>query len=270
MVSDMTFQKICDVLNEQRIPFENKDIRTILDATMTSILRDGIPVFGIVSRAAGRQTGNGPSLFQMTFDARMAAEVVIDSDLMHLVQQLTQDIQERITQVVNELPPFATRDQRSDGKSIFVDARQYGPDANRFFGFLSQLGPNQWTSRYDMGVVDGYTPNSGTVKVSSDFNHARLKLMRRWMLEGVEDSWNVFSEKGYIRVDKMNQCSALVDTILDLRVCDTFGHGRPDGNASRKILPFFTTGKTVYVHQALPMLRQNSRSSIAPSRKNAI
>lgn len=149
MVSDMTFQKICDVLNEQRIPFENKDIHTILDATMTSILRDGIPVFGIVSRAAGRQTGNGPSLFQMTFDARMAAEVVIDSDLMHLVQQLTQDIQDRITQVVNELPPFATRDQRFDGKSIFVDARQYGPDANRFFGFLSQLGPNQWMSRYD-------------------------------------------------------------------------------------------------------------------------
>ena len=255
IVPDMTFQKICDVLNEQRIPFENKDIRTILDATMTSVLRDGIPVFGIVSRAAGRQTGNGPSLFQMTFDARMAAEVVIDSDMMHLVKQLTQDIQDRITQVVNELPPFATRDQRFDGKSIFVDARQYGPDANRFFGFLSQLGPNQWTSRYDMGVVDGYTPNSGTMRVSSDFNHARLKLMRRWMLEGVEDSRNVISEQGYIRVDKMNQCSELVSTILDLRVCDTFGHARPDGNSSRKLLPFFTTGKTVYVHQALPMLR---------------
>lgn len=255
MVPDMTFQKLCDLLNEQRIPFENKDIRTILDATMTSVLREGIPVFAIVNRAAGRQSGNGPSLFQMTFDARMAAEVVIDSDMMHLVSQLTQDIQDRITQVVNELPPFATRDQRFDGKSIFVDPRQYGSDANRFFGFLSQLRPNRWTSRYDMEVVDGYVPDSRVVKVSSDFNHARLKLMRRWMLESAEDPRNVISDKGYIRVEKMNQCSELVGTILDLRVCDTFGHSRPDGNSSRKLLPFFTTGKTVYVHQALPMLR---------------
>lgn len=57
---------------------------------------------------------------------------------------------------------------------------------------------------YDMGVVDGYIFNLGMVKVSSDFNYVCFKLMWWWMFEGVEDFWNVFLEKGYIWVDKMN------------------------------------------------------------------
>lgn len=263
MVQDMTYKKLCNVLNEQRIPFESKDIHTIIDATMSSVSREGIPVFAIVNQAGSRQAGNGISLFQMTFDARMAAEVVIDSDMKHLVSQLTQDIQDRITQVVIELPRYATRDERFDGKSISVNTTQYGSDANRFFGFLSQLRPNHWMAQCGMEVVEDYFPDSRMVKVSCDFNHARLKLMRRWMLECAEDPGNVLSDEGYIRVKKMDLCSVLVGTILNFRVCETFGHSRSEENSSRKLLPFFTTGKTVYVHQALPMLRLGIDEALA-------
>lgn len=255
VVHDMTYPRLRDVLNEHRIPFETKEIRSILEAMITSISRDGIPVVAVSNQPGSRQGGHGPSLFQMTFDARMAAEVVIDSEMMHLVNQLTLDIQTRIAQVVNELPPGSTRDERFNGKSIAVDCRQYGTDANRFFGFLGQLRPNRWASQCSTKVVDGYLPDSRSVKVSSDFNHARLKLMQRWLLECAEDPANVFAVLGYIRIPQMDQCSELVGTILNFRVCDTFGHSQPAENSAAGLLPFYKTGTTVYVHQALPILR---------------
>ena len=269
VLQDMTYTKLCDVLNEHRIPFESKDIRSIIEATMTSLSREGIPAFGMTNQAGSRQGGNGASLFQMTFDARMAAEVVIDSEMMHLVDQLTLDIQDRIVQVVDELPPGSVRDQRFDGKSITVDAGQYKSDATRFFGFLSQLRPNRWTSRNAAGVVLGYTPDSPCAKVSCDLNHARLKLMQRWMLDCARDPVNVLSDRGYIRVPNMDQCCELVDTILTFRVCDTFEHLQSAENSTRSLLPFFRTGTTVYVHQALPILRLGIEEALAERLRRA-
>ena len=269
VLQDMTYTKLCDVLNEHRIPFESKDIRSIMEATMTSLSREGVPAFGMTNQAGSRQGGNGASLFQMTFDARMAAEVVIDSEMMPLVDQLTLDIQDRIAQVVDELPAGSVRDQQFDGKSITVDARQYKSDATRFFGFLSQLPPNQWTSRNAAGVVLGYTPDSPCAKVSCDLNHARLKLMQRWMLDCARDLVNVLSDRGYIRVPNMDQCCELVDTILMFRVCDTFEHLQSAENLARSLLPFFRTGTIVYVHQALLILCLGIEEALAERLRRA-
>lgn len=258
VVPNMTLNRLVEVLNDERIPLEAKEIRNILEATMTSVTRDGIPALTITNQpgSRSREAGHGPSsLLQLSFDARMTAEVVIESDMMHLVNQLTVDIQEMITQVVNELPPHASHDPRFPGETITINSRPYGPDARRFFGFVNQLRPNKWTSRYADQVLTNFMPGSTSIQVSSDFNHARLKLMRRWLLECAEDPVNVLLDEGYVRVHQMNQCSVLVATILDVRVRETFRDLATEKDSRQSLLPFYKTGTTVYVHQALPILR---------------
>ena len=182
--------------------------------------------------------------FQLTFDAMMAAEVVIESDMMDLVSLLTNDVQDIITKVLRELPPNATHDPRLPGEMIAVDTGHYGINANRFFGFLSQVRPNRWTSRYAEQIVHNYTPNAKSAKVSIDFNHARLKLMRNWMLQCAEQSENVQREQGYIRVHQMDRCPVLVSTIVDVLVRDTFERIVSSGEQARTLLPFYKAGST--------------------------
>ena len=150
VVPDMTYTRICDVLNDRRIPFEAKEIENIVEAMTKSITRDGIHVITSTNHQGGRSrdAGHGTSFFQLNFDAKMAAEVVMGLDMMNLVTQLTDDIQNRITTVVNELGPNCTHDPRFPNEMITLDVSHYGVDNYRFFGFLSHLNPNKWTSRY--------------------------------------------------------------------------------------------------------------------------
>ena len=265
VVQDMTYARLCDVLNNDRIPFESKEIRGILEAMTNSITRDGIPAVTITNQSKNRTRdgGHATSFFQLTFDAMMAAEVVIESDMMDLVSLLTNDVQDIITKVLRELPPNATHDPRLPGEMIAVDTGHYGINANRFFGFLSQVRPNRWTSRYAEQIVHNYTPNAKSAKVSIDFNHARLKLMRNWMLQCAEQSENVQREQGYIRVHQMDRCPVLVSTIVDVLVRDTFERIVSSGEQARTLLPFYKAGSTVYVHQALPILRLGVEEAIA-------
>ena len=257
VVPDMTYTRICDVLNDRRISFEAKEIENIVEAMAKSITRDGIHVITSTNHQGGRSrdAGHGTSFFQLNFDAKMAAEVVMGLDMMNLVTQLTDDIQNRITTVVNELGPNCTHDPRFSNEMITLDVSHYGVDKNRFFGFLSHLNPNKWTSRYADKVIANFIPNAKSVQVSCDFNHARLKLMRNWMLQCSEDPRNVMQDKGYVKVHKMNQCAVLVATIIEVLVRHTFETVAGSNDPTRILLPFYKTDSTVYVHQALPILR---------------
>lgn len=258
VVQDMTYTRICDVLNDRRIPFEAKEIENIMKSMTDSIIRDDrVQVITMTDQPGNRSrdAGHGKSLFRLNFDARMAAEVVIGSDMMHLVTRLTEDIQQRITTVLDELAPGCTHDPRFPNEMITLDPSHYGIDHNRFFGFLSHLRPNKWTSRYAGQVIGTFTPNAKSIEVSVDFNHARLKLMRNWMLRCAEDPGNVMQDRGYVKVHQMNQCAVLVGTIIDILVRDTFETKAGSDDPTRTLLPFYNTDSTVYVHQALPILR---------------
>ena len=117
------------------------------------------------------------------------------------------------------------------------------------------LNPNKWTSRYADKVIANFIPNAKSVQVSCDFNHYRLKLIRNWMLQCSEDARNIMQDKGYVKAHKMNQCAVLVATIIEVLVCHTFETVAGSNDPTRTLLPFYKTGSTVYVHQALPILR---------------
>ena len=172
VVPDMTYTRICDVLNDRRMQFEAEEIANIVEAMMKSITRDGIHVNTSTNHQGGlsRDAGHATSFLQLNFDAKMAVEVVVN--------QLTDDIQNRITMVVNDLGPNCTHNPRFSNDIITLDVSHYGVDKNRFFGFLSHLNPNKWTSRYADKVIANFIPNAKSVQVSCDFNHSRLKLMR--------------------------------------------------------------------------------------------
>lgn len=271
VVPNMSYGRLCDVLNDQRIPFESKEIRSILEAMTNSIAREGIPVITVTNQQGSRSNngGNFTSSFQLAFDARMAAEVVIESVMMDLVNHLTEDIQDRITKVVDELAPGATRDPRFTNEMIKINTGDYGTRASRFFGFLGQIRPNGWTLRYAKEVVQSYDSNTRSVLVSVDFNHARVKLMTNWMVSNLENPKNVRQKEGYVRVRQMNQCAVLVATIVDLQVRDTFENGPASTSDNLGLLPFYQTGSTVYVHQAIPMLRLGTTEDVAARLRGA-
>ena len=152
---------------------------------------------------------------------------------------------------------------------IKIDTGDYGARASRFFGFLSQIRPNRWTLRYAKEVVQAYDSNARSVLVSVDFNHARLKLMTNWMVTNLENPKNVMQEEGYVRVHQMNKCAVLVATIVDVQVRDTFENGPASTSDNGALLPFYQTGSTVYVHQAVPMLRLGMTEDVAKRLRRA-
>ena len=79
--------------------------------------------------------------------------------------------------------------------------------------------------------------------------------MRRWMVRCAEDPKNVNTDNGYIRVHQVDRCPVLVSTIRDISVQDTFQGESASASDDGSLLPFYKAGSTVYVHQALLILR---------------
>ena len=224
---------------------------------MTSITREGIPVITRSNHYRGRpgETKHSASMFELSIDANAASELAIGSDMLNLVTKLTGDIQERITKAARESQSPAVLDRWFRDEMVDIETKRYGTNANRFFGFLSHLIPNRWASRYAQQVVGNCEGNAKFIQVSSDFSHAQLKLMRRWMVQCAEDPKNVNTDNGYIRVYQVDRCPVLVATIRDVSVQDTFQGELASASDDGSLLPFYKAGSTVYVHQALLILR---------------
>ena len=257
VVPNVTYARLCETFDKQRINFERKEIQNIFEAMMTSITREGIPVITRSNCHGGRsgETRHSVSMFELSIDANTASEVAIKSDMLNLVTELTEDIRERITKAVRESQSPAVLDRWFRNQMVDIETRRYGTNANRFFGFLSHLIPNRWASRYTQQVVENCEGNAKIIQVPSDFNHARLKLIRRWMMQCVEDPKNVNANDGYVRVHQVDQCPVLVSTIHDVSVQDTFRDESASASDDGSLLPFYKAGSTVYVHQTLLILR---------------